>query len=759
MSAVRERAGPAAARLAELMRARETLRGPFEVIWRRLAARRSEEALEPWAAGVLALVDANAGALCLIAFWRASGELAGRRDPAELGEMSAHLAAICREAGAAAAIAVLDALLRLERQIGGEDAHLWRALHRLAQAAPESVETLAARAERVWHAGHGVAFADFIEAGLRAAGRDPSRRRAFFSLEDPLARSLAARIGAGAGFAEVEEELGRVLTALWGRAPELRSLPPSAPDVPRRASIAGPVIRLPEVLIGVEGSVARQLYLATAVHAGAHLAFGNPRFPVGKFKPVQIALATLVEDARIEELAMRAYPGLRRLWAPYHRAGPEKGPTVAALLARVARGLFDPAYDDPDDLVGKAQCLFRAAFPRIDDPAISLNIGTRLANDIGQRRIPFDARGHAVEPVYRDDGLGLWDFSQIDPETSEEIELLVEAARVERREGEGGKSQGDPASGRAGRARPSVAARPEGVVIATYPEWDPGAGIEREDWTTVKEMPPCAADAGELARAQARAFAVRARIARLVRAARVGRASRLRRQSEGHELDLDAAIDLAIARRAGEMPDLRVFRSTALLQRDVAVLVLIDVSHSTRARLADGASVLDVEKLAVVLLGEALARLGDDFALLAFASAGRGDVQLHYVKRFAESFGAETLGRLAGLAPGLSTRLGAALRHAGAEIGRVRAFRKLILVLTDGEPSDIDVAAGDLVQDARRVVLALRAKGIDTFGVTLDPTGVGSGPAIFGKTNTMPVRRVEDLPMRLSELYFRLARR
>lgn len=207
------------------------------------------------------------------------------------------------------------------------------------------------------------------------------------------------------------------------------------------------------------------------------------------------------------------------------------------------------------------------------------------------------------------------------------------------------------------------------------------------------------------------------------------------------------------------MPDLRVFRSTALLQRDIAVLVLIDVSHSTRARLADGASVLDVEKLAVVLLGEALARLGDDFALLAFASAGRGDVQLHYVKRFAESFGAETLGRLAGLAPGLSTRLGAALRHAGAEIGRVRAFRKLILVLTDGEPSDIDVAAGDLVQDARRVVLALRAKGIDTFGVTLDPTGVGSGPAIFGKTNAMPVRRVEDLPMRLSELYFRLARR
>ena len=90
----------------------------------------------------------------------------------------------------------------------------------------------------------------------------------------------------------------------------------------------------------------------------------------------------------------------------------------------------------------------------------------------------------------------------------------------------------------------------------------------------------------------------------------------------------------------------------------------------------------------------------------------------------------------------------------------VRSHRKLILVLTDGEPSDIDVVdPRDLVEDARRAVLALRARGIDVFGVTLDPSGAGSGAAVFGRSQHMPVRRLEDLPARLAELYFRLARR
>jgi nitric oxide reductase activation protein len=270
-----------------------------------------------------------------------------------------------------------------------------------------------------------------------------------------------------------------------------------------------------------------------------------------------------------------------------------------------------------------------------------------------------------------------------------------------------------------------------------------------------------AGDAGAIDTALDQIPAVRSRIRRLVRGAKVGRHERLKRRNDGPELDLDAALDAAIALRADDLPDERIFRTMMRRRRDLAVTILVDVSESTRDRVAaSGASVLDTERLAVAALAEALAALNDPFALRAFASAGREDVRVFCLKDFDEPYGAPVKARLAHLEPHLSTRLGTALRHAGAEIAAVRSHRKLILVLTDGEPSDIDVVdPRDLVEDARRAALSLRARGIDVFGVTLDPSGLGSGAAVFGRSQHMPVRRLEDLPARLAELYFRLARR
>jgi len=343
-------------------------------------------------------------------------------------------------------------------------------------------------------------------------------------------------------------------------------------------------------------------------------------------------------------------------------------------------------------------------------------------------------------------------------------ELFVDAVRVEQQERpsqpdrtQEGEEREDE---RKGRARP-VASDEVGIVVGTYPEWDRAAGIDRPSWTTVWDVPPTLGETRGLERALDEVAAVRARIRRLVRGARIGRHVRLKRQPEGPELDLDATIEAAIARRAGNIPDTRVYRTTERRTRDLAVTILIDASESTRDRTGtDGASVLDVERLAVAALGEAIAALGDPFALRAFASAGREHVHFVRIKDFAEPYGPTAKARLAGLAPGLSTRLGAVLRHAGAEMAAVQSFRKLILVLTDGEPSDVDVSDPlDLVADARRATQVLKSRGIDVFGVTLDPAGIGSGAAVFGRNQNMPVQRLEDLPARLAELYFRLARR
>jgi Mg-chelatase subunit ChlD len=752
-------------RIHLLMRQREALRPLFRSAWDNLAPRFAADELEGWAAGVLTLADVNAGPSCLVAFWELSRNHPTEQGIAPLIAAAQTTANICRHAGAQAATAAINAVAIARRALGPGPAlsRWWRVMDNLAQRAPESVAAAASHMGDILGAGDIYSFESFVAAGLKLAATDKRRRLAFFTLQDELARQMVERATAGVGFPETERQTKAFVTALWGRPPLLRSFSDGTGDRPqRRAGIAGPLIRLPAIYRGVQSEAAYALYRAAAAHAQAHLVFGGPRFPVGTLKPLQIALVTLIEDARIEALAMRQLAGLRKLWSRYHLAVPGGVATAPTLLARLARALFDPAYEDDDSFVAKGRMMFEARQQRLEDPAISREVGMLLGNDLGQMRIQFNAKTYVVEPVYRDDGLGLWDFGEDAPSSAETLDLAIEAARIEQRENSDQPSR-DPDvqqdDSAIGRARP-VAPDQRGIVIAKYPEWDRAHGVERPEWTTVREVIARQGDPRLVEEALHRADVLRNRIRRLVRGVRVGRSIRLKRQLDGHDLDVDAMLDAGIALRMDREPDPRIFRATTSKHRDLAVLLLLDISQSTRDRLASGTTILDVERLAVAVLAEAMSALGDPFSLLAFASDGRDDVEMTTIKAFDAPYDRACVGRLAALSSGLSTRLGTALRHAGEMIGHERSFRKLVIVLTDGEPSDIDVADPlDLVEDARRAALGFRARGIDGFGVVLGSGAATSASRIFGRGNTMLVPRVEDLPARLSELYFRLARR
>src|SRR5258708_39882623 len=126
--------------------------------------------------------------------------------------------------------------------------------------------------------------------------------------------------------------------------------------------------------------------------------------------------------------------GLAKLWSQYYVAFPAGIATAPTLLARLARALFDPSYQDDDGFVGKGRLMFEARLARIEAPAISREIGMLLGNDLGQMRVQFNAKTYVVEPLYRDDGLGLWDFGNDAPSSGETLDLAVDAARVEERE-------------------------------------------------------------------------------------------------------------------------------------------------------------------------------------------------------------------------------------------------------------------------------------------------------------------------------------
>ena len=166
---------------------------------------------------------------------------------------------------------------------------------------------------------------------------------------------------------------------------------------------------------------------------------------------------------------------------------------------------------------------------------------------------------------------------------------------------------------------------------------------------------------------------------------------------------------------------------------------------------------LSLERAATVLLSHAMAGLGDPFAIHAFCSNGREEVRYTRIKDFQTPFNEVTKARLAGLQSGYSTRIGAALRHAGAELESQLTHRRLLLVVTDGEPSDIDIKERRyLVEDARKAVQDLAHRGMDVFCVGLDSGGDSYLTRIFGRRSVVQIDRLERLPERLPMLYLRL---
>ncbi|MBL8584721.1 MAG: VWA domain-containing protein [Rhizobiaceae bacterium] len=717
-----------------------------------------------WSDALDKLIVAGTGTAGLIDFAAASVEAARLFGPdAGLAVAPAALA-IQKQSGGSAATAFLTAIPAACRHIKDAAAfrHWLETMEQLAQLAPESVAPLIEKLDFILVRIDSAGFRNWMLAGIRSASGDAAQRQAYFSLWDESALRAFEQASSDVLFVDVERRLKAYLTALWGLRPAMRTMAvrPGRP-APRRAAFDGLITRVPEAFAGLHGQEAVTHYRAVLSHIGAHQVYSGPRMPVGTLKPVQIALISLIEDARVEMLASRDYPGLRRLWTRYHTARPQTALTAEILMPRLARALIDPEYKDDDPFVNKGKMMFFDHRSQWSDPSISRRIGGLLGNDLGQMRIQFNPKTYIVQPSYRDDNNGLWDFGEPPPEEAETAETILDSVRIEQREEKDKRqkdeqSEGAPPANQA--ARLQAVGDDVGVPIARYAEWDYIAGSERAEWTTVVEFPakPAPADA---ARALTEAHsALAARIARLVKNAKISRPERLRRQAQGDRLDLDACIRTAIDRRTGVQPDPRVYETTVMRARDLSVLVLLDISESTRDRIRDQTTtVIQVERIATALLSEAMDGLGDPFAVHAFCSDGREDVRLYRVKDFEQRYDDGAKARLAGLRGGLSTRLGAALRHAGAEIEERQTHRRLVLVITDGEPSDVDITDKRyLVEDARRAVHDLGHRGIDVFCVGLDSGGENYLPRIFGRRGYITIDRVEALPEKLPMLYFRM---
>src|SRR5690606_26287288 len=207
----------------------------------------------------------------------------------------------------------------------------------------------------------------------------------------------------------------------------------------------------------------------------------------------------------------------------------------------------------------------------------------------------------------------------------------------------------------------------------------------------------------------------------------------LRGQPQGSELDMQAWLDFHVERQHGHCAERGLFMEQRQNRRDLACLLLADLSMSTDAHLNDEHRVIDVIADSLMLFGEALSAVGDDFALYGFSSLRRQQVRMQELKSFRQRYGDETRGRIQALRPGFYTRMGAAIRQATDLLGARKQRRKLLLLVTDGKPNDLDLYEGRYgVEDTRMAVLEARRQGLLPFCITIDSEAGDYLPYMFG---------------------------
>ena len=274
----------------------------------------------------------------------------------------------------------------------------------------------------------------------------------------------------------------------------------------------------------------------------------------------------------------------------------------------------------------------------------------------------------------------------------------------------------------------------------TYAEWDVTRKSYRPAWCTVREVEPKIK--ASATQAIDDAIAVRRPLSRLGMGLH-----RRHRQSQGDDIDIDAAVEARVQVRSGSVPDEAVYLDSLRRRRDLSVLLLLDVSGSAAEPGTVGRTVHEQQRAAVANLTVALHDLGDRVALYAYYSQGRRAVSVVPVKRFDDHLDAQVMRRLNSLEPGAYSRLGAGIRHGSAVLeARGGTSRRLLVVVSDGLAYDHGYELAYGAADARRALTEARRRGTGCVCLTIGAgTDVRSLRRVFGSAAHATIARPDQL--------------
>ncbi len=557
---------------------------------------------------------------------------------------------------------------------------------------------------------------------------------------------------------------------------------------------------------------AAEMYPGVLGHMSAGLPAGEPggmcdgeRFVHSFSYPLLAAdLFSLFEQARVTQFLHRWYPGLIRHVLPLLEA--DLRPTDSAadhhlltpVIARLLVGQDFPFSENP--LAGQLQRELVALFDPQSDAAARVEGSARLvcvAHDRVTRISGLSLRHYMPAPFPYGRRLH-WEMvsraQSAHDRIAMEIKRRLEARQIKvyrsdlrkhLADGQGPLSSDDVAALVLSRAQ--VSGQPRAAVHLTrreletllretgmggvepatgaddafrYPEWDDSLQDYLADHTRVREIAVAGQDRGTFYRnTLVRHGGLVSRMRRAFAFLKPQAMAILRQWPEGDDFDYRALLDYAMDRRAGRMPSDRLFIKRLKQARDVAVLLLVDLSRSTANPVAGGhASVLDVTKEALVLFCEALQVVGDPYAIAGFSGTGRHAVDFFQIKTFKERLADKVRSRIAWLAPQRSTRMGAAIRHATTLLTRMDSRVRLMILISDGFPNDLGYKSDYAVADTRQAIQEARSSNVHVKAITVN---IGSDPgldALYGRVHHHVIGDVRELPDKLLRLYGTLTR-
>lgn len=607
----------------------------------------------------------------------------------------------------------------------------------------------------------------WIHYGIANYSHHPERQKKYFSGQLPDAQTVLQRQRQGTLLSDAQPQLEHYIRALWNTPPTPQAplttpelelmLVPYSPneqqDAPQPPYYDEHGYRLPDLYTDLytdhhthnatkpHTTTAINRYRMALAHMIAHKLHSQTLI-ADNLSPTQRMAVETLEDARIDTLILRRYPGMRATALALHPEPQEHAcdeqteSCIRHRLTLLSRALLCAACGQPNPYQNPHIQTTLEHFIQ------AMAHGTSDTQTMQQLALQFTARTRQPSDQYatihfehttvdyRDDNRNLWQYI----EYGDEEDSFTPPNQTQ-------------------QATDTYRLPPR-----LYPEWNQSSQTYHPDWVSVYEHLHPSGNAHDIDKLLQKHTHTARQIKRILDQLKPQDRTRIRYQTQGNEIDLDIALRAHIDLKSGRTPSERIHMSHRTDGRNIAVLLLIDLSQSLNQTLPKlQCSLLELARESVSLLAWAIDALGDPFAIAGFNSNTRHDIRYSHIKGFNEPFEHTVKARLAATQAAYSTRMGAAMRHAGHYLAQQKTEKKLLLILTDGEPADIDSTTEHLKHDTRMAVHELKQHGIHSHCVSLDPNADAYVHDIFAGHHTV-IDQLETLPQKLPQLFISLTR-